>query len=96
LNFFTAGPISWSFVVSDLARKEGIERGTYFDDTSALVPDDHILARLVRVGATEARVGNLDQDLIVLDIFSCGRLNDLALLRALEYCELNHCCSGEL
>lgn len=61
------------------------------DDAGALVAEDHVGTLVVLICAAETGSGNFDEDLVTLEIWSCGfGLDNLALLAALEYCEARH------
>lgn len=52
----------------------------------------YICTSVMLIRTAEAGVSDFDENLIRLEIFLGDGLIDLAFLRALENCELNHCC----
>lgn len=58
--------------------------------TSTLVAETHVDALEVLIGTAESGVGDLDENIVALDLTGGGGLDNLALLGALVGNELNH------
>jgi len=64
---------------------------TNFDYSCSFVTECHVCVLEMYVGAADAGVCDLDEDFVGCDSSSCATLDDLAVLRAFEDCEGDHC-----